>query len=412
MKSTVFDFDGTLVDGTEEAKMETLFRCIHTFGNKDLIAWLGDEQQRIAMYSSGSNTEQRLASFPAGRIKNDFLEYYRKEKENIFAEIVAASPRVAFYEEVPSILAQLSHKTLGIFTDSSTTQVKAVLERVKNIWKYFPNGHIITQNDVQKRKPDPEGLSMLLERMQITAQETDYIDDGWWGIEAAVRKEIHRIFLLERENETRWAKNDAQNLWLHTGRVIRTQTLDVLIQKRQPFVMIIRGKQYAGKWKVCSALKIPFAVINKDYVAESHKLWHKFHTPYNLEVRTQVYELFTKTAIERIRQYGYTCLDAPFTKQRDVEKMIEKLRSVYPNIPVLVVTVDAPQSDREERIQKSRALVGFMQLVPPRDVFELDYDDELNIAGNVQTMKISNTNSGNFQDTLRPLYKKIASMVS
>ncbi len=133
MKSTVFDFDGTLVDGTEEAKMETLFRCIHTFGNKDLIAWLGDEQQRIAMYSSGSNTEQRLASFPAGRIKNDFLEYYRKEKENIFAEIVAASPRVAFYEEVPSILAQLSHKTLGIFTDSSTTQVKAVLERVKNI---------------------------------------------------------------------------------------------------------------------------------------------------------------------------------------------------------------------------------------------------------------------------------------
>ncbi len=92
--------------------------------------------------------------------------------------------------------------------------------------------------------------------------------------------------------------------------------------------------------------------------------------------------------------------------------MIEKLRSVYPNIPVLVVTVDAPQSDREERIQKSRALVGFMQLVPPRDVFELDYDDELNIAGNVQTMKISNTNSGNFQDTLRPLYKKIASMVS
>ncbi len=103
-------------------------------------------------------------------------------------------------------------------------------------------------------------------------------------------------------------------------------------------------------------LREPFAVVNKDYVAEGHRLGYRFGTQYT-SVREKVYQLFTQTAREQIERYGFVCLDAPFTFQADIDTMIKELRRGHPDLPILVITVEAPQKDRKRRISQGRELV-------------------------------------------------------
>lgn len=77
-------------------------------------------------------------------------------------------------------------------------QLDAVLGRCPELRALFDSGDIITQNDVSKRKPDPEGIETLLSQWGVPPEEVQYIDDGWSGIEAAVKAKIGQVFLLER----------------------------------------------------------------------------------------------------------------------------------------------------------------------------------------------------------------------
>lgn len=75
---------------------------------------------------------------------------------------------------------------IGIFTDSSRGQIEAVLGCHPALRTLFEEKNIITQDDVSKRKPDPEGLQKLLKKWNISPEEVQYIDDGWGGIQAAI----------------------------------------------------------------------------------------------------------------------------------------------------------------------------------------------------------------------------------
>jgi hypothetical protein len=69
-------------------------------------------------------------------------------------------------------------------------------------------------------------------------------------------------------------------------------------------------------------------------------------------IRDQLYGLFTESALTSITRYGYVCLDAPFTYQKDVDMMIAKLRETYPQLRVLVATVESSQGEREFRMSQ------------------------------------------------------------
>lgn len=114
--------------------------------------------------------------------------------------------------------------------------------------------------------------------------------------------------------------------------------------------MILRGRQYAGKGFVGNRLSIPFAMVNKDYVAEQNGMQRRNGTEYTADVRERLYGLFTQSALASITHYGHVCLDAPFTYQRDVNTMIEKLRETYPQLRVLVATVESTQEERQARM--------------------------------------------------------------
>lgn len=91
-------------------------------------------------------------------------------------------------------------------------------------------------------------------------------------------------------------------------------------------------------------------MVNKDYIAEMHGMQRRNGTEYTSEVRERLYELFTTSALASMARYGYVCLDAPFTYQKDVDVMILKLREVYPQLRVLVATVEASQEERQARM--------------------------------------------------------------
>lgn len=86
------------------------------------------------------------------------------------------------------------------------------------------------------------------------------------------------------------------------------------------------------------------------------------------------------------------CLDAPFTFQDDVDKMIEELRAIYPDMPVLVTTVEAPEEDRRARAESPRNLRGMMWQNPPHDVFHTKYADTIDTKGDSNTIALNINN--------------------
>lgn len=91
-------------------------------------------------------------------------------------------------------------------------------------------------------------------------------------------------------------------------------------------------------------------MVNKDYIAEMNKMQRRNGTEYTTEVRERLYELFTTSALASMARYGYVCLDAPFTYQKDVDTMIAKLRETCPQLRVLVATVESSQEERQSRM--------------------------------------------------------------
>ena len=80
-----------------------------------------------------------------------------------------------------------------------------------------------------------------------------------------------------------------------------------------------------------------------------HGMQRRNNTEYE-PIRDRLYELFTESTLASIERYGYVCLDAPFTSQKDVDKMIGKLRAKYPQLRVLVATVESSQEERQSRM--------------------------------------------------------------
>ncbi len=159
------------------------------------------------------------------------------------------------------------------------------------------------------------------------------------------------------------------------------------------------------------ALREPCAVVNKDWIAEMHKFGHKFGTKYSKEVRDEAYRLFTQAALEQIKRYSFVCLDAPFTFQADIDKMIRELQREYPDLPILIVTVETPEKDRKKRIKKGRDLVWFMQARPPNDIFETNYDHKVSGGDNSESIIIHNCNGQDSQEVLKPVYESVKRLI-
>lgn len=102
--------------------------------------------------------------------------------------------------ETPGILKKLAQKfQLGILTNNTARNTHAILERF-NIAEHFEL--ILTREDLPRSKPEPDGLLISVERLNLTKEECVYVGDSWVDAQTAARAEI-RFIGLNMDNKER-----------------------------------------------------------------------------------------------------------------------------------------------------------------------------------------------------------------
>ncbi len=163
MKAIIFDFDGTLAN--------TLPVCFHAFQqvfkkydqreltNEDVKAMFGPSETGII--------QTNLQHSSIVEAIEDYYIHYLEDHE-------AAVPS---NQEILHMLSRLKDAgyRLGIFTGKASRSLEISLEAL-NMKQFFDV--MITGDDVQKPKPDPEGLHLAMELLGVSKAETMFVGDS------------------------------------------------------------------------------------------------------------------------------------------------------------------------------------------------------------------------------------------
>lgn len=175
IKAIIFDFDGTLVD-SERVKIEA---AIKTF--KELGMPLNDlEIQSIA----GKSSKDFVPNFLLDRgivddnISRETLNKHKSNYDVLWEEIVTLTPGVD--RVIPALVKQ--GKKLAIVT----------MNRISTVDKFFTKfgfrdyfAIVITIENVNHRKPDPEVYNIAMEKLGISSQEGLAVEDNASGVLSA-----------------------------------------------------------------------------------------------------------------------------------------------------------------------------------------------------------------------------------
>jgi len=170
MKGILFDFDGTLAD--------TLPLCFYAFhevfkkndhkalSNEEIAAMFGPSETDII-------TQHLLRQDRVEDAIADFYHFYHQEHERL----AQVNP------EIMALLKQLkgAGKSLGIVTGKARKSLEISMERLGMNGLFDV---VITGDDVQKPKPDPEGVRLAMSRLNVTKEETVFIGDSNFDIRA------------------------------------------------------------------------------------------------------------------------------------------------------------------------------------------------------------------------------------
>lgn len=165
-KLVIFDLDGTLLDTVEDvADCFNAALCECGFPGKsldDIIALVGGDLETIVSKLLPPNASQKDVA----------------EVKDCYRRIYAASerPKTRPYDGIPELLGEL--KASGVDIAVNTNKGQDLAE--KCLASAFPNMKIPVSGLVDgiPHKPDPCGVSMLLDAGPYTAEEAVYVGDG------------------------------------------------------------------------------------------------------------------------------------------------------------------------------------------------------------------------------------------
>ena len=164
MKAGLFDLDGVLVD-TEGAY--SIFWA--SMGNK-----FRPDVPSLASIIKGSTLENIYATyFPDPEVQKWIsAELEKHEREQ----------RYEFFREVKPFLEKLEGAGIGcaIVTSSSPAKIGHLFEQHPDMKRYF--GAIITDEDVTRSKPDPQGYNLAAERLGARPEDCVVFEDSFNGL--------------------------------------------------------------------------------------------------------------------------------------------------------------------------------------------------------------------------------------
>jgi beta-phosphoglucomutase len=191
LKAVIFDFDGVLVDS----------ELLHYQAFNHILSPLGvnmSTQQYYDQYLGLSDEEllrlldkQNNLNLSEQRLRKLF-----KEKALAFKEL--SSAQAAVIAGVPQFLNMLYENKIpmAICSGALLPEIEMILQGA-NLRHYFDV--IVSAEQVQKGKPDPEGFLLAIEKLnaklntQISPRECIVIEDSHWGLEAAKSAGMHPV---------------------------------------------------------------------------------------------------------------------------------------------------------------------------------------------------------------------------
>lgn len=175
IKAVVFDMDGTLIDSREfiMQAMETNLAAYQVHVSRERLAEV-----------TGKPVEKMYAAL-APHLDSVELTKKHFEHHELNPQLLSE------YENVHEVLQTLRDKglKLGIFTGFDERSI-AQLES-HGLLTYFDA--VIDHSQYKKSKPDPEGLLMCMQKLEVLPNETIYIGDGITDISAGLAAQVHKV---------------------------------------------------------------------------------------------------------------------------------------------------------------------------------------------------------------------------
>ena len=180
-KLAIFDLDGTLFDTSDVNYMAYRAACNEHGAELDRDFFVkecnGRHYREFIPRITGDPSLLEPIHEAKKRLYNTFLDHARMNTVLFdIIESIAGTYRIA------------------LVTTASRRNVEDILEhfRVKESFEL-----IITQEDIKKPKPDPEGFLMAMEHFGVLPENTVIFEDSDVGIEAA-RRSGATVFAVER----------------------------------------------------------------------------------------------------------------------------------------------------------------------------------------------------------------------
>lgn len=164
----MFDLDGTLVDTTNLIRQSFRHASREVLGEQ-----LPDE---VLMANVGQPLDKQMEILDSDRAQ-ELYEVYRKFNHARHDEFIRE------YDGIKQLLDTLTERgvKMGIVTSKSRLTVDMALQCIP-IEHYFEA--LITTDDTEYHKPHPQPLQLAMSKLDVTPDESVYIGDSPFDIEA------------------------------------------------------------------------------------------------------------------------------------------------------------------------------------------------------------------------------------
>ncbi|HWC11906.1 MAG TPA: HAD-IA family hydrolase [Acidimicrobiales bacterium] len=183
-EAVVFDVDGTLVDSERHGHRVAFNMAFEAF---DLpYRWDEEEYGELLRITGGQN---RLHAYLGEQgmpdeERDELVPALHKRKTEILSEMVEER-RIEVRPGVSRLLEELADAgcRLAVATTGSRAWVEGLLRQLLAGVEFEA---IVTGDEVEDRKPDPEAFTEVLDRLGVTAVDAVVVEDSADGLEASV----------------------------------------------------------------------------------------------------------------------------------------------------------------------------------------------------------------------------------
>ena len=184
MDAVLFDFDYTLADSSRGVK-----ECINYALQKLSIPLVSDEVLFKTVGLSLQETFKCLSGEEDQFKSSEFERLFVEKADMVMADLTE------IYEEIPDFLEWLKVRNIkmGIVSTKFRYRIKSILSREKLLDLF---SIIIGGEDVMLKKPDPEGLLLAIQKLNVSPSRTLYVGDSVVDAITANRANIPFIAVL------------------------------------------------------------------------------------------------------------------------------------------------------------------------------------------------------------------------